>query len=252
MNMEIVPQVLSGMAWVLYGSLFEWYWHKEWMHKPRVPREAFRGHTLVHHQIYKVGESYVFEETGHPQHILLKPYALPAIVLVHLPILFLINYLIPHTFWGGLIAISGYFVVYEYCHWHMHVPRGHRIEKFRWFKYLAKHHELHHRYFQKNFCVLFPLADLVFGTLITEESLAKQKAAREAALAAGKLTTPTLASPTSRQEQRRNARKLRQMQKNQGLIEEFSTYRVKNNSKRRFRKDARLQKELVSASKDRE
>ena len=33
------------------------------------------------------------------------------------------------------------------------------------------HHKLHHRYYQKNFCVLIPVADWVFGTTITEASI---------------------------------------------------------------------------------
>ena len=47
---------------------------------------------------------------------------------------------------------------------------------------------------QKNFCVLLPLADWVMGTLVTEASLAKRKAEREAALAAGQ----SLAEPKRR------------------------------------------------------
>jgi hypothetical protein len=70
----------------------------------------------------------------------------------------------------------------------MHVPRHHFVERFRWFQFLRQHHKLHHRYYQKNFCVLFPLADYLLGTLITEESLARRRAERETAIAAGRPT----------------------------------------------------------------
>ncbi len=184
-------QVLSGLCWIVYGSFFEWYWHKFWMHTPRFPREAFRGHTLVHHQLYKGDDSFYLTETNHPEHILLKPYALPAIVAAHLPIMYGIDrFLIHHTLIGGLIATVLYFVIYEYMHWNMHVPRGHFVERYRWFQFLRTHHKLHHRYYQKNFCVLFPLADWCLGTLITEESLARIKAEREQAIENGEALPP--------------------------------------------------------------
>lgn len=187
----LFAQFASGFCWIIYGSFFEWYWHKYWMHVPRVPKEAFRGHTIVHHGLYKGDDSYFVPEGQHPEHILLKPYALPAIVLAHIPVMLLIEHFVArNTAIGGVIACTLYFVVYEYMHWNMHVPRGHFVERFRWFQYLRDHHHLHHRYQQKNFCVLFPLADLVFGTLETKESMARKKAEREAAIASGMKAPP--------------------------------------------------------------
>jgi len=140
----------------------------------------------VHHGLYKGDDSYFVAEGEHPEHILLKPIALPGIVLAHLPLMYLIDrYLVHHTMIGGLIATLLYFVVYEYTHWNMHVPRRQFVERFRWFQFLRHHHKLHHRYYQKNFCVLFPLADVCLGTFITDASLARQKAAREQAIANG-------------------------------------------------------------------
>lgn len=156
------------------------------MHQVREPKEAFRGHTIVHHGLYKGDESFYVEEREHVEHILLKPYALPAIVIVHLPIIFLIERFIPHTAIAAILTCIIYFGVYEYMHWNMHVPRKQWVERFGWFQFLRQHHKLHHRYMQKNFCVLFPLADLCCGTLVTDKSLARQKAEREAAIAKGK------------------------------------------------------------------
>lgn len=181
-----LPQVISSLCWILYGSFFEWYWHKYWMHQPRFPREAFRGHTIVHHGLYRGDESFYLDEGDHPNHILLKPYALPGIVLAHVPLIWAIErYVAPHTAIGALVAMVLYFVIYEYMHWNMHVPRRQFVERFRWFQFLRTHHQLHHRYYQKNFCVLFPLADWMLGTLVTEESLARRRTEREAAIASG-------------------------------------------------------------------
>lgn len=184
----LLTQIASGLFWIVYGSFYEWFFHKYWMHEPRTPKEAFRGHAIVHHGLYKGDDSYFVPETERPHHILLKPYALPLIVLMHLPVLFLIEkFLVANTLWGGLIACTLYFVVYEYMHWNMHVPRRQFVERFRWFQFLREHHKLHHKYAQKNYCVLFPLADWVMGTAETWESLARRKAEREKAIARGEI-----------------------------------------------------------------
>ena len=49
----------------------------------------------------------------------------------------------------------------------MHAPRGHFVERFRWFQFLREHHRFHHDYQRCNFNVLLPLPDLCFGTLVT-------------------------------------------------------------------------------------
>ncbi len=183
----LIPEILSGICWIVYGSFFEWYWHKFWMHEVRAPKEAFRGHAIVHHGLYKGDESFFIPVEEHPQHILLKPYALPAIVLVHLPVVFLIQKWVPHTAFGAITATIGYFVIYEYMHWNMHVPRKQFVERFAWFQFLRNHHHLHHRHPMKNFCVLLPLADACLGTMVTESSLARRKADREAAIASGNI-----------------------------------------------------------------
>src|SRR3989344_3978673 len=65
------------------------------------------------------------------------------------------------------IVFAAYYGAYEYMHWCMHLPKAKRrlIER-RWFFYrLNGHHLLHHRYMNKNFNVVLPVADLLFGTL---------------------------------------------------------------------------------------
>lgn len=240
----VIAQIFSGLCWCIYGSFFEWYWHKLWMHTPRFPTAAFKGHTLVHHSLYKSDDSYFFQEVGHPEHILLKPYALPAIVAAHLPIIYLIDrYVAHHTMIGAVTAILLYFVIYEYMHWNMHVPRDHFVERFRWFRFLREHHRLHHRYYQKNFCVLFPLADLCLGTLITHESLARRKAEREAAIANGELPVDRGAGRNARRARRATRQqgvRLNRLTQNSRLAREFLKFKARRRS-RPSRKQRKLE-----------
>ena len=209
------------------------------MHQPRFPKEAFRGHTIVHHGLYKGDDSYFVPESEHPEHILLKPYALPAIVAVHLPIMYAIQrFLAPNTMIGSVVAVILYFVIYEYMHWNMHVPRGHFIERFRFFQFLRTHHKLHHKYYQKNFCVLFPLADYVFGSAITEESVAQEKRRREEAIARGEKPGKFLADSTRGSvKSTSRSRRAHRTDPQSRLAQEFMKFKLRRNRPgRRHRK----------------
>ncbi|MDE2125128.1 MAG: hypothetical protein KGJ62_00885 [Armatimonadetes bacterium] len=181
----VLHELASALLWISYGSFFEWFWHKYWMHQRRPPRLAFYGHTVQHHGIYRGDGSFYVEEEGHTDHILLKPYALPGIVALHLPVMMLINHFVHYTLFGGVAGVVAYFLVYEYMHWNMHVPRNHFVERFRWFQFLRAHHHLHHRFMQSNFCVLNPLADLLLRTLITQKTIDARRALREQQISDG-------------------------------------------------------------------
>ncbi len=237
--MSLLTQVLSGIVWMLYGSFFEYYWHRFFMHKPRFPHQAFKGHTIVHHGLYKGEVDYFCREDRHPEHILLKPYAFPGIVIMHVPIMLLINHFIPNTFIGAVTAMIAYFVVYEYLHFNMHVPRGRFVERFGWFQFLRTHHRLHHTYYQKNFCVLLPVADWMCGTLVTEKSLAKTKANREAAIDSGKIQ----AERKPRRKRAAAGARLSRIARESKLGREFfkfKTRRTRANRKRRRMTDMKV------------
>jgi sterol desaturase/sphingolipid hydroxylase (fatty acid hydroxylase superfamily) len=73
---------------------------------------------------------------------------------------------------GAALAFTSYYSVYEYLHWCMHLPRKRPVERSGIFFRLNGHHLLHHRYMHKNFNVVLPLADLLFGTLILRSKVA--------------------------------------------------------------------------------
>jgi sterol desaturase/sphingolipid hydroxylase (fatty acid hydroxylase superfamily) len=59
----------------------------------------------------------------------------------------------------------------------MHIPRKRRIERNGIFFRLNGHHLLHHRYMNKNYNVVFPLADAVLGTLLRRSPISFRQAA---------------------------------------------------------------------------
>jgi hypothetical protein len=169
-GMHLGIEILAGVVLFIYCSFYEWFVHRHIMHVKRFPlHDAFRGHTQVHHQIY-MGENFLAKGPGRPPNVALRWYAFPAMLLSHVPFLALAQWLTGWpVFWGGVIGCTLYFAGYEYTHYLMHVPKGHYIERFRWFLFLREHHRLHHKYMLRNLNVFIPLADLCYGTLVTSE-----------------------------------------------------------------------------------
>jgi len=75
--------------------------------------------------------------------------------------LFVLNYIVALCYYG----------IYETLHWYMHLPKKRKIEYKTWYRKLNGHHILHHRYMNKNFNVVLPFADWIFGTLIKKSPI---------------------------------------------------------------------------------
>ncbi len=154
------------VATFLYASYFEWFFHRYLFHSPRYVYRTFREHTLVHHQIYKGDESYHAHD-DHPHKVTMDWWALVLFLGFHAPFFYLIQR-VSHwpVFWGALAAIAVYYAIYETFHYVMHVPRAAQwLSRFRAFRFLDAHHQVHHKYMLSNLNVILPLADLTLGTL---------------------------------------------------------------------------------------
>ena len=156
-------------AGIIFASFFEWLLHKYVMHRPLLNfRYAFQAHAAVHHRIFKADQTYHLRNKKDTETIPMAWWNGPVLVALCVVPFALIAWWIGE--WGvavgGLVALGGYYGVYEYLHWCMHLPKERRIEKPWFFRKLNGHHLLHHRYMHKNFNVVFPLADVCLGTLL--------------------------------------------------------------------------------------
>lgn len=195
--MVFLSEFIAFILWFTYCSFFEWFVHRHIMHVKRFPlHDAFRGHTLVHHQLYH-GAKYMVKPGEKAPHVALRWYAFPGMLIFHLPLFALIQWLTGwQSFWGATTACILYFAGYEYTHYLMHVPLGHHIERYRWFKFQREHHRLHHKYMLRNMNVFIPLADLCLGTLITSEGWRSKQQKRKRFLARRRPEVPA-ARPVS-------------------------------------------------------
>ena len=199
--MTVLTEVLAFLFWFTYCSYFEWFVHRHIMHEKRFPlHDAFRGHTVVHHQLYHWNGKFEATGPGRPQHVALRWYAFPSMILLHLPLFGLIQYVTHwHVFAGSIVACVLYFSGYEYSHYLMHVPKGHPVERFAAFRFLKEHHRLHHKYYLRNLNVFIPLADLHFGTLVTKEGQRSKTSKRQNTLAKRKAVERTVPAKAENQ-----------------------------------------------------
>jgi hypothetical protein len=162
----LICEFAAFAVYFLYGSYFEWLFHRYLFHSPKLIYRTFKAHTLVHHQIYKHDESYHAHDE-HPEKVAMDWWALLAMVGFHLPFFYMIQRVtgIP-SLWGGVAAIVVYYSLYESLHWVMHVPTASTwLSRFGWFRFIDNHHRIHHKYMLSNLNVILPLADLTLGTL---------------------------------------------------------------------------------------
>jgi hypothetical protein len=154
---------------VAFCSVFEWTLHRYVMHRPVGKfRYPYESHALVHHRIFKADHTYHLIHEQDKKTIPMAWWNGPVLVALGL-LPFLIFAALSHK-WGvvcgAAIASSAYYTAYEYMHWCMHLPKRRHVERSGIFFRLNGHHLLHHRYMNKNFNVVLPLADLFLGTLL--------------------------------------------------------------------------------------
>ena len=132
------------------------------MHRPVGKFDyPFRAHALVHHRIFRADESYHLKREEDRHTVPMAWWNGPALIAVGQ-----IPFVAVSFFVGGLPFVCGslasailYYGAYEYLHWCMHIPGKRNVERSGIFFRLNGHHLLHHRYMNRNFNVVLPLAD---------------------------------------------------------------------------------------------
>lgn len=161
---------LGFLVGVVFSSFFEWTLHRFVMHRPLGAFDyAFKAHALVHHYVFKADHTYHLIHDKDKFTIPMAWWNGPVLIVVT-QIPFLTASLAAGQ-WGilcgSVVACSAYYGAYEYLHWCMHLPKERRLERLQIFRGLNGHHLIHHRYPNRNFNVVCPLADWCFGTLLT-------------------------------------------------------------------------------------
>ncbi len=175
--------LLSIVAWfvvmVVLMSLVEHQVHRQLMHrKPRHPllkklharQRIFTSHAVEHHSQYRK----VFHDDplppGDDRGIRLN---LIEGLLECLPLSLILG-LVAYTtglttfysaaiVWPAVVAL--HHTIWNQIHLEMHQPKKRFFADWQAYKFVARHHFLHHRYPDKNFNVAFPVGDFLCGTI---------------------------------------------------------------------------------------
>ena len=122
----------------------------------------------MHHRIFKADHTYHLINESYKKTIPMAWWNGPVLIAVGmLPFLAIALWFQKWGFLcGAALASTAYYTAYEYIHWCMHLPKRRHVERSGIFFRLNGHHLLHHRYMNKNFNVVLPLADSILGTLL--------------------------------------------------------------------------------------
>jgi hypothetical protein len=166
--------ILRIGGWFVFSCLLmsfvEHQVHKRLMHRKNFLstrltsfKRMFEAHALVHHKHY----SEIFSDEpvapGEDKEIRLTVRKAPIKAIPIAALVALVS-------WQGAAAFVAAMTLHHWAwnklHLEMHKPEQKVFSTWPVYKFLARHHCLHHRYPNRNFNVVFPLADYVLGTSV--------------------------------------------------------------------------------------
>ncbi|MGE8064108.1 sterol desaturase/SRPBCC family protein [Pseudomonas sp. NPDC089569] len=140
-------------------------------HKKSFARMFYSRHAGDHHSFFAPG--HMTYDSARDWRVILFPAWLIVLhtLVITLPVWWLLGQLDGNV--AGLVAgclVLGY-LTYEVFHTCEHLPPHNRLTRLPWIRQMRRLHELHHRremMQERNFNIVFPLMDYLFGTLYWE------------------------------------------------------------------------------------
>lgn len=161
---------LTVPAVFLMCNVFEWFLHREVMHRPlndRGLRAIYSRHTLNHHQFFSDREMR-FRDQRDWRVTLFPPYALVVFILMSLVgVAALHAVATANVAWLFICTTTGMYLVYEFMHFCCHVDENWFVRNCPLVNTLRRHHTAHHNdrlMMEVNMNLTFPIADWMFGT----------------------------------------------------------------------------------------
>lgn len=176
------PALLAvALGTLVFANVFEWWVHKGPLHRPWKGLFAlYDRHARTHHVAF-TDEDMAVQHTRELRFVLFPPWLFPLFLVMTAPGLAALWKL------GGLdvgltyvASAVAYYVIYEWLHTLHHWPRDSWIGRRALVSRLRRHHERHHepaRMTSGNWNVSFPLADVLFRTVLPEAAPQKAGAA---------------------------------------------------------------------------
>jgi hypothetical protein len=184
---------LGAVAMLVIGSAAEWWVHGHIMHRrSRFPfaRLAYELHHRAHHVTHYPPDAFHKDEVTYVPVLPLEPeracrtlaettaavlgQAIFYATFVGPPALFAAPITKNVTFTLSMATVAVALVgLAIHLHDSIHCPGHSPLERFRWFRWLDRHHYFHHVDTRVNVNLVLPLGDLLFGTLRRDLSSAE-------------------------------------------------------------------------------
>ena len=140
-------------------------------HKKRLARMFYARHAGDHHSFFTPG--HMTYDSARDWRVILFPAWLIVLhtLAVALPIWWLLKHFDSNVagLVGGVLVLG--YLAYEVFHACEHLPSHNPLTRLPWIRQMRRLHELHHRrerMQERNFNIVFPLMDYLFGTLYWE------------------------------------------------------------------------------------
>ncbi len=171
--------ITNIIFWILLSylliSLFENLVHRFFMHKKSFLKsvyriapyllEVFESHAVRHHSIWYREFDYEPDPLGRQEN--LKVLFIDVLAMLLLTSVIWV-FLLWFNLLSGIIFISVFFIhrfLWNTIHTQMHIPEDVIFRNWKIYRFLARHHFLHHQDTRINFNVVAPLADSLLGTV---------------------------------------------------------------------------------------
>jgi hypothetical protein len=171
---EGLMMLLEIDGWFIFScvltSFIEHQVHRNLMHRrnflsARSPsfKRIFEAHALLHHGHYAGIFSDEPVGRGEDKEIRLTVRKAPIKAVPFAALIALVS-------WQGAAVLVAVMIFHHWAwnkiHLEMHKPEQRVFSTWPVYKFLARHHCLHHRHMDRNFNVVFPLADYLLGTSV--------------------------------------------------------------------------------------
>lgn len=167
-------ELLPYIAVLIVGNLAVFLIHKYPLHgRYWWNSYAYGNHTKTHH-VFFTQNNVTWKDKRDWYTMFFPPEIVLGFILAYHPFFyFILKPLIgANATYAYLLASSAYFILYEIVHYCSHLPSDHFMMKIGFLKSMRRHHQLHHdpklmgKY---NFCIVYPLFDILLGTYISDE-----------------------------------------------------------------------------------
>lgn len=167
--------VLSVVASYIAISLIEHQVHQNLMHKRRLPKWAYRvwpyimeiyeGHAVRHHGIWYRDFDFEPHPDGRHDNIDIRLVETAWLFLAFAPIMLVFFAVSPIAGVVWIIMGIAHDRLWNILHNQMHMPEPVFFADWGLYRWLARHHFMHHQATNKNYNIVFPFADFVLGTV---------------------------------------------------------------------------------------